>query len=246
MRYLIVSDLHGNWQALENVVREAAGGYDQALCCGDLVGYGAEPNRVVDWVRANCAVVVRGNHDKVSTGQEDLEWFNPVARAAALWTLENLTPANIEYIRGLPKGPVLLDGFQVLHGSPFDEDEYVMAAGEAGQAFGDLESRLAFFGHTHVQGGFIWNHSRVETIPATSARSRRRKMEVDTECGYLVNPGSVGQPRDGDPRAAYVLYDSGERMVSYCRAPYDVAAAQEKIRQAGLPPILADRLSVGR
>ena len=246
MRYLILSDLHGNWQALETVVREAAGGYDQALCCGDLVGYGAEPNPVVDWVRANCAVVVRGNHDKVSTGQEDLEWFNPVARAAALWTLENLTPANIEYIRSLAKGPVLLDGFQVLHGSPFDEDEYVMAAGEAGQAFGYLESRLAFFGHTHVQGGFIWNQSRVETIPATPARSQRRKMGVDPECGYLVNPGSVGQPRDGDPRAAYVVYDSGERVIAYCRAPYDVAAAQEKIREAGLPPILADRLSVGR
>jgi predicted phosphodiesterase len=246
VRYLIVSDLHANWQALEAVVHEAAGGYDRALCCGDLVGYGAEPNPVVDWVRANCAVVVRGNHDKVSTGQEDLEWFNPVARAAALWTLQNLTPANIEYVRGLAKGPVLLDGFQVLHGSPFDEDEYVMAAGEAGQAFGYLESRLAFFGHTHVQGGFIWNHSRVETIPATSARSRRQEMEVDAECGYLVNPGSVGQPRDGDPRAAYVLYDSGTRMVAYCRAPYDVAAAQEKIREAGLPPILADRLSLGR
>jgi predicted phosphodiesterase len=246
VRYLILSDLHGNWQALETVVREAAGGYDQALCCGDLVGYGAEPNPVVDWVRANCAVVVRGNHDKVSTGQEDLEWFNPVARAAALWTLENLTPANIEYIRSLAKGPVLLDGFQVLHGSPFDEDEYVMAAGEAGQAFGYLESRLAFFGHTHVQGGFIWNQSRVETIPATPARSQRRKMGVDPECGYLVNPGSVGQPRDGDPRAAYVVYDSGERVIAYCRAPYDVAAAQEKIREAGLPPILADRLSVGR
>ena len=246
MRYLIVSDLHANWQALEAVVHEAAGGYDQALCCGDLVGYGAEPNPVVDWVRANCVVVVRGNHDKVSTGQEDLEWFNPVARTSALWTMQNLTPANIEYIRGLPKGPVLLDGFQVLHGSPFDEDEYVMAAGEAGEAFGYLESRLAFFGHTHVQGGFIWNHSRVETILAASARSRRQKMEVDAECGYLVNPGSVGQPRDGDPRAAYALYDSGTRTVTYCRAPYDVGAAQERIREAGLPAILADRLSLGR
>jgi len=227
-------------------MRETANVYDQALCCGDLVGYGADPNPVVDWVRANCAVVVRGNHDKVSTGQEDLEWFNPVARAAALWTLQNLTPANIEYIRGLSKGPVLLNGFQVLHGSPFDEDEYVMAAGEAGQAFGYLESRLAFFGHTHMQGGFIWNHSRVETIPATSPRTRRREMEVDPECGYLVNPGSVGQPRDGDPRAAYVLYDSDARTVAYCRTPYDVAAAQQKIREAGLPPILADRLSLGR
>ena len=246
MRYLIVSDLHANWQALEAVLREAAGGYDQALCCGDLVGYGAEPNPVVDWARANCAVVVRGNHDKVSTGQEDLEWFNPVARASALWTQQNLTPANVEYIRGLPKGPVPVDGFQMLHGSPYDEDEYVMAAGEAGQAFGYLESRLAFFGHTHIQGGFIWNRSRVETIPATSARSRRQQMEVEPECGYLVNPGSVGQPRDGDPRAAYALYDSGTRVVAYCRVPYDVAAAQKKILEAGLRPILADRLRLGR
>ena len=246
MRYLIVSDLHANWQALQAVVREAAGGYDQALCCGDLVGYGADPNPVVDWVRANCAVVVRGNHDKVSTGQEDLEWFNPVARASALWTQQNLTPANVEYIRGLPKGPVPVDGFQMLHGSPYDEDEYVMAAGEAGQAFGYLESRLAFFGHTHIQGGFIWNRSRVETIPATSARSRRQQMEVEPECGYLVNPGAVGQPRDGDPRAAYALYDSGTRVVAYCRVPYDVAAAQKKILEAGLRPILADRLRLGR
>jgi hypothetical protein len=121
-----------------------------------------------------------------------------------------------------------------------------MAASEAGQAFGYLESRLAFFGHTHMQGGFIWNHSRVETILAPSARGSRWKMEVDPDCGYLVNPGSVGQPRDGDPRAAYLLYDSGARTVAYCRAPYDVAAAQEKIRQEGLPPILADRLSLGR
>jgi predicted phosphodiesterase len=246
VRYLIVSDLHGNWQALEAVVREAAGGYDQALCCGDLVGYGADPNLVADWVRAHCAVVVRGNHDKVSTGQEDLEWFNPVARAAALWTLENLTPANTEYIRGLPKGPVLLDGFQLLHGSPFDEDEYVMAASEAGQAFGYLESRLAFFGHTHVQGGFIWNHSRVEIIPRTPLVSDRQVMEIDPACAYLINPGSVGQPRDGDPRAAYLTVDSEAGMVTFFRVAYDVAGAQERIREAGLPPILADRLSVGR
>jgi diadenosine tetraphosphatase ApaH/serine/threonine PP2A family protein phosphatase len=169
-----------------------------------------------------------------------------VARTSALWTLRNLTPENIEYIRSLPKGPVLLDGFQVLHGSPFDEDEYVMAAGEAGQAFGYLESRLAFFGHTHVQGGFIWNHSRVETILATSARRRRQEMEIDADCGYLVNPGSVGQPRDGDPRAASALYDSAVQEVTLRRTEYDVAAVQKLIRESGLPPVLADRLAAGR
>jgi predicted phosphodiesterase len=246
VRYLIVSDLHANLEALNAVVRQAAGRYDQAICCGDLVGYGADPNPVTDWVRANCAIVVRGNHDRASSGLDDLEWFNPVARIAAVWTLENLSAGNADYIRSLPQGPVLVDGFEVVHGSPYDEDEYVLAAGEAGQAFGYLEARLAFFGHTHVQGGFIWNQSRVETIARTGARSDRQRMEIDPECAYLVNPGSVGQPRDGDPRAAYAVYDSGAQMLTYFRAAYDVEAAQKRIRDVGLPPVLADRLSVGR
>jgi predicted phosphodiesterase len=246
VRYLILSDLHANWEALEAVASETAGGYDRALCCGDLVGYGADPNLVVDWVRAHCAVVVRGNHDRASTGMDELEWFNPVARAAAHWTLENLAAANAEYIRALPQGPLLVDGFEVVHGSPYDEDEYVLAAGDAAQAFGYLESRLAFFGHTHVQGGFVWNQSRVETILRPSAHSGRQSMEIDPECAYLINPGSVGQPRDGDPRTACAVYDSDARLLTYFRASYDVAAAQKKIRGAGLPQILADRLSVGR
>jgi predicted phosphodiesterase len=246
VRYLILSDLHANWEALEAVTREAAGGYDKAICCGDLVGYAADPNLVVEWVRAHCAVVVRGNHDRACTGLDDLEWFNPVARQAALWTLENLTRENIDYTATLAKGPVLLDDFEVVHGSPYDEDEYVLATIEAGQAFAYLESRLAFFGHTHVQGGFIWNRSRVETIGRVSARSGSESLDIDPDCAYMINPGSVGQPRDGDPRAAYVLYDSDAHAVTYHRTPYDVETAQKKIREAGLPPILADRLTVGR
>jgi len=227
-------------------MRDTAGRYDQVVCCGDLVGYGADPNPVVDWVRANCTVVVRGNHDRACTGQDDLEWFNPVARAAALWTQHNLTPENTAYTLALPKGPIALDGFQVVHGSPYDEDEYVLAADEAAQAFGYIESRLVFFGHTHVQGGFIWNHSRVEIIGRISPRSAGELLHIDPECAYLINPGSVGQPRDGDPRAAYVLYDSDSHELSYCRSEYDVATAQKKIRDADLPGILADRLSMGR
>ncbi len=246
MRYLIVSDLHGNMEALEAVVREAQGRYDEAICCGDLVGYGAEPNPVVDWVREHCTAVVRGNHDKACAGQEDLEWFNPVARSAALWTRQALTPENLAYVRDLPQGPVVLPGLEVVHGSPYDEDEYVLAADEAGEAFAYLESRLAFFGHTHVQGGYIWNHARVETIPRTAPRASKWVMDIDPNCAYLVNPGSVGQPRDGDPRAAFALYDSEAGMVTYSRTAYDVEAAQQKIRDVGLPPILADRLSLGR
>ena len=248
MRYLILSDLHANRQALEAVLQEAAGLYDQAVCLGDLVGYGGDPNAVVDWVRANCALVVRGNHDKASSGldQEELEWFNPVARQAALWTYAALTPENAAYVAGLPKGPLVVDGFQLVHGSPYDEDEYVLNPDEAGQAFSYLEARVAFFGHTHVQGGFIWNQSRVEVIPRTSPRTDRQVMEIDPDCAYLVNPGSVGQPRDGDPRAAYVTFDPDARMVTFWRTAYDIAGAQERIREVGLPPILADRLSVGR
>ncbi|MDE3167542.1 MAG: metallophosphoesterase family protein, partial [Acidobacteriota bacterium] len=123
---------------------------------------------------------------------------------------------------------------------------YVAGAADAGQAFHYLGSRLAFFGHTHLQGGFIWNHSRVETIPRVPAAHRVEWIEIDPDCAYLVNPGSVGQPRDGDPRASYAIYDAEARRVEYRRVPYDVDAAQQKIFAAGLPAILAERLSVGR
>jgi predicted phosphodiesterase len=246
VRYLIVSDIHGNWEGLQAVLEHASGKYDRVLCCGDLIGYGADPNQVTAWARAHAAAVVRGNHDKASVGLDDLEWFNPVARAAAIWTQRELTPENADYIRNLPKGPVPLDGFQVVHGSPLDEDEYMLGAADASQVFCYLETPLTFFGHTHVQGGFIWNHARIETIPKTPARDERFTLELDPDCTYLINPGSVGQPRDGDPRAGYVLYNAEERFLIYYRLEYDVATAQDKIRRAGLPPILADRLAAGR
>lgn len=246
MRYLIVTDLHANLEALEAVLAQSQGRYDRVLCCGDLIGYGADPNPVIDWARKTCTVTVRGNHDKACAGVDDLEWFNPVAKQAALWTYAALTPANAEWIRELPKGPLSVDSFQLVHGTPFDEDEYLVQASEANQSFEYMETRLVFFGHTHLQGGFIWNRSRVETIPRTSPRSDRQVMEVDPDCAYLINPGSVGQPRDGDRRAAYCLYDTDASMVTYCRTEYDIPGAQRKIRAAGLPDVLAERLSVGR
>jgi predicted phosphodiesterase len=246
VRYLIVSDLHANIEALDAVLADSAGGYDSSICCGDLVGYGADPNPVCDWARLHCPVVVRGNHDRACTGQDDLEWFNPVAREAAVWTLKELSPESSSYLLALPRGPLPVESFQVFHGSPFDEDEYVVAAGEAEQAFAYLETRVAFFGHTHVQGGFIWNQGRVETILRPPPRSAAQSLEIDAECAYMINPGSTGQPRDGDPRAAYAIYDSEAKVVTYHRVIYDVAAAQRKIQAAGLPPILSDRLAVGR
>jgi predicted phosphodiesterase len=246
LRYLIVSDLHANLQALNAVIDVCAGQYDQAICCGDLVGYGADPNPVTEWVRANCAVVVRGNHDRSCTGLDGLEWFNPVARQAALWTQHALTRENADYIRNLPKGPITVGDFQLVHGAPYDEDEYLIGSAEAAEAFGYLERRIVFFGHTHVQGGFIWNHSRVEIIPRLPMDTQSQEMMIDPECAYMINPGSVGQPRDGDPRAASLLYDSDTKILTYSRTDYDIPAAQQKIRDSALPPVLADRLAVGR
>ena len=247
MRYLVLSDIHANWEAVEAVMADTAGSYDQILCCGDLVGYGADPNRVVEWVRENCSAVVRGNHDKACTGQEDLEWFNPVARDAALWTMKTLTPENAAYTRDLAKGPLTIgSSFQIVHGSPFDEDEYVLAPGEAENAFAYMETRVEFFGHTHVQGGFIWNHSRVEILPRMGPRSKNLRMEIDPECGYMVNPGSIGQPRDSDSRAAFAIADLEHQTVEFWRVPYDIAAVQERMRAARLPEPLVQRLALGR
>ncbi|MGH9665777.1 MAG: metallophosphoesterase family protein, partial [Bryobacteraceae bacterium] len=133
MRYLILSDIHANWEALDAVLAHAADAYDRILCCGDLVGYGADPNAVVEWVRAKVARVVRGNHDKACSGLEDLEWFNPIARASAEWTLKILSPDNADYLRRLPKGPAAVNGFDIAHGSPLDEDEYLITVNDVAQ-----------------------------------------------------------------------------------------------------------------
>jgi predicted phosphodiesterase len=245
MRYLIASDIHANWDALQAVLAAAAGAYDRVLSCGDLVGYGADPNRVVEWARAQVSVVVRGNHDKACASLEAMGWFNPTAQAAAQWTRGELTAANLEYLCGLPRGPVKAENFQLLHGSPLNEDDYVLGLHDADGLAEYLEPAVSFFGHTHMQGGFLWVRRSVRRIPPLEAGETRRVLALERDLVYLINPGSVGQPRDGDPRAAYALYDSGERLVTYCRVPYDVAAAQRKMRAAGLPERLALRLETG-
>jgi predicted phosphodiesterase len=245
VRYLILSDIHANWQALEAVLADAQGAFDQIICCGDLVGYGGDPNRVVDWCRENVQALVRGNHDKVCCGIDDPEWFNPVARCAAVWTIAELTEENREYLRSMPKGPVPVNGYSILHGSPADEDEYLVAPREVIEAREFLDTQLSFFGHTHVQGGFLLVRSNVLRIPKMPATRDHQTLEFEPDVTYLLNPGSVGQPRDGDPRAAYILYNSEERFLTYRRVRYDVAGAQTRIRAAGLPEVLAERLSSG-
>lgn len=248
MRYLILSDIHGNWEALDAVLAAAReDGFEQIVCCGDVVGYGADPNAVTDWVRSTASYVVRGNHDKACVGLENLAWFNPVARQSALWTASMLRIENVEYLKALPKGPVPVTNFQIFHGSPIDEDEYLMQAGEVAQLAGYLDTRLSFFGHTHVQGGFLFqNGGIVKRLPGVGRKQDSEELILDPGSYYLVNPGSVGQPRDNDPRAAWCVYYPKERRVVYRRVQYDIKAAQAKIREARLPDLLARRLSAGQ
>jgi predicted phosphodiesterase len=245
VRYLILSDLHANWEALEAVLEHARSDYDRILCCGDVVGYGADPDAVTEWTRANVAAIVRGNHDKACAGLDDLEWFNPVARQSAVWTHQIMKPANVDYLRDLAQGPARVNGFDILHGSPIDEDEYLISAVDAAQAAPFLEAPVSFFGHTHVQGGFLCHRNGVKRISSMGPDSDRETIELEPDVNYLINPGSVGQPRDGDPRGAYALYDPDARLVEFRRAAYNVASAQKKILAAGLPDLLALRLEAG-
>jgi predicted phosphodiesterase len=246
VRYLILSDIHANRQALEAVLAQAAGKYDAIACLGDIVGYGADPVFAVDWVRASVKALVRGNHDKASVGLEDLEWFNPVARQSAVWTQTQLTADQAEWVRNLPMGPVELEYFDLVHGSPLDEDEYLAGTRDAAEVSPYLERAISFIGHTHLQGGFLLHRNGVIRLPRPAPEETELSVQLEPDTCCLLNPGSVGQPRDGDPRAAYAVFDSGERVITYHRATYDIAEAQRRIRAAGLPDLLAERLALGQ
>lgn len=245
MRYLIVSDIHANWEALEAVLAHAGGQYDRILCCGDIVGYGADPNAVTDWTRSHITEIIRGNHDKASVGLDDLEWFNPAARISAEWTRQVLTPQNLDYLVRLPRGPLVMDGFDLVHGSPIDEDEYLITAQDAGMLRGYIQASLSFFGHSHLQGGFVLHRNGTIRLPKPREGEEEVGIQIERDVTYLINPGSVGQPRDGDWRAAYALYAPDERVVFLRRVNYNVSRAQAKIREAGLPTGLAERLAEG-
>jgi len=246
LRYLILSDIHSNWEALEAVLEDSKNQYDQIVCCGDLAGYGPDPNRVIEWARENLHAVIRGNHDRACSGLDDLEWFNPIARAATVWTTTRLSPENYDYLRNLPPGPLTVDGFQLIHGSPLDEDEYLMTAADIRNVFDYLEARVTFFGHTHLQGGYGRANGTFHGLGQIDGPHSEIWRKLEPDGIYLINAGSVGQPRDGDPRAAYALFDSDSLELLQRRVRYDFRATQAKIEAAGLPDILASRLAVGR
>jgi predicted phosphodiesterase len=248
LRYLILSDLHANLEAFEKCKALAQGKYDEVVCLGDLVGYGPDPNAVVEGVRAIAKTVIRGNHDKACCGLSDAEDFNALAKQATVWTRNELTAENLEFLRALPKGPAAVDGFTIVHGSPGDEDEYIFGPGQALPTLRGLTIQTVFFGHTHYQGGFMTApNGRFHSIHCSSKEEGLiAALPLEDGARYLINPGSVGQPRDSDWRAAFAILDEEQRQVEYYRTPYDLAVTQEKMHKASLPEPLIRRLELGR
>jgi predicted phosphodiesterase len=246
MRRLVFSDVHANSTALTAALAACQGGWDQALCLGDLVGYGPDPNEVIDQTRPIVGAVIRGNHDKAACGLGNLDDFNPLARSAAEWTRRQLRPENLRYLAGLPAGPLHIDGLTLVHGAFHDEDEYVFVPEQAVDGLLVAPGALIFFGHTHIQGGFSFRDSEPETIAVKPrADSPFSVLRLESGSRYMLNPGSIGQPRDGDTRAAFAIVDSNQSLVEFWRVPYDIASVQRRQRQAGLPEPLAARLASG-
>jgi diadenosine tetraphosphatase ApaH/serine/threonine PP2A family protein phosphatase len=247
MRYLVISDIHANLEAFETVLAEARTlGYDKALLLGDLVGYGADPNAICERVRElKPDGLIRGNHDKVGSGVESPEGFNAVARNAIRWTYDKLTTENREWLAALPAGPMIVDEtIEICHGTPFDEDSYVFDDLDALRAMHAARRPLCLFGHTHVQVGHYL--SRDQFGLATADDTRPFTIALEEPNRYLVNPGSVGQPRDGDPRAGFGIVDTTAREMTIYRVEYPIAKAQARIMEEGLPDVLAQRLALGR
>jgi predicted phosphodiesterase len=255
MRALILSDIHANLEALQAVLA-VAGPYDQLWHLGDVVGYGGSPNQAIEIIRPLASINVRGNHDRVCCGEASAASFNPVARAAAQWTKDELSPANLAWLKAMPQGPVACDaasvhdpGVTCVHGSPLNEDQYILNLRDAVVPLQQMATAVTFFGHTHVQGGFIRDeHDWHEVRPVYRSRTQHESWTLHTIPGtrQLVNPGSVGQPRDHDWRAAFATYDSEAAEVTYHRVPYDLTSSQGRILMAGLPERLALRLREGR
>lgn len=251
MKILLISDIHANQEGLEACLAVAPE-HDAVVNLGDIVGYGGSPNEVTERSRELGGMLVRGNHDKACTGVMGIESFNPIAGLAALWTKQTLKPENLDWLAALPQGPLNMDGtigVQCVHGSPLDEDEYVIVVRDAVQPLMTTPANVTFFGHTHIQGGFCVEGERWETLrPVYRSKDKKEHctLELKRNAKYMINPGSAGQPRDQDPRAAFAVFDTETWKVTFHRVPYNVEGAQQKIKAAKLPERLANRLKDGR
>jgi diadenosine tetraphosphatase ApaH/serine/threonine PP2A family protein phosphatase len=240
----ILSDIHANFDALTAVAEELARRRpDRIYHLGDLAGYNAQPDECVRWTMANAAAGVSGNHDAVACGRAAGRNFHAAARKAALWSRDRISPECRDYLSGLPLQRVIEGGALLVHGAPSDPGRYVDSIDHAAQELATIFSSVAtgpiFLGHTHEAGGFVRRgNGRVESVPAKEFRLLPGERA-------LINPGSVGQPRDGDRDASFLLFDTVDGTVTWVRVPYDVEAARRKVLEAGLPREFADRLREG-
>jgi len=243
MRYAIISDIHSNLEALNAVIDDIDGhNVDDLVCLGDLVGYNANPNECIDIIRERGVRTVMGNHDSVASGRTDPGEFNSDAREAIIWTKEKLSDESREFLQNLPPSIFVDETFLAVHGSVDSTDAYIFGLLDAVWNFklvkGEGRTNVCFFGHTHIPAIYVENGSDVyaEII---------HDIDIKKKARYLVNPGSVGQPRDGDKRAAYVIYDSTDKSISFHRVAYDAELASAKVEGAGLPFRLSRRIKEG-
>ena len=241
MRYLVLSDIHSNLAAFDAVLSDA-GTYDKIWCLGDVIGYGPQPNECIERLMALPHICVAGNHDWAAIGRLDIAAFNPDALRACLWTREQLTPANWEFIEQLPE-KLVEDQFTIVHGSPrYPVWEYITHAHVAAENLDSLDTSYCLFGHTHVPVVYACSVASRTCDGFVLAVGEASPIEGER---LLINPGGVGQPRDGDPRASYMIFDTDAKTMEYRRVDYAVRETQQLMLDLGLPPRLARRLSIG-
>jgi diadenosine tetraphosphatase ApaH/serine/threonine PP2A family protein phosphatase len=239
--YAIISDIHANLEALEATGSEIDRiGPDKVLCLGDVVGYGASPGECIEITRKLASTTIAGNHDFGVTGMTDITYFNQYAREAIVWTAKTLDEQGLEFLRQLPLSHVERERFRIVHATPQDPGKwnYIFTHQQAMEEFAAFTEQICFIGHSHQP--CIFELMDAETIIMNSDNVRIRDGRR-----YIVNVGSVGQPRDSDPRACLCVYDDQEGEITIRRIAYDIEQAQAKIKEAGLPPVLANRLSWG-
>ena len=242
MRYAIIADIHANLAAFTAVLSdiEHKGDVDEIWCLGDIVGYGPDPSQCIELLRRYKHICVAGNHDWASTGKVDTSYFNPYAAEACKWTGRQLSQDDIEYLNNLPL-TIEKEDFLIVHGSPMEPIwEYIISNSIALRNFAFFQSPFCLVGHSHVPVIF-----KDEGESCSSIQFLPNIGMVLSESRMIINPGGVGQPRDGDARASYAIYDSESRVIRLYRIPYDIGATQDKMMQAGLPVHLVTRLKYG-